>query len=202
MRSKVIFFSSLIIILIALYIYSFIEDIKSYDSFSFLLAKGFLKTIPLALIIAKWLKEFKENNWVFSDPFQEYSVLPQLPLLPQLPPSFSGLSPFGGSGALPPFPQLPQLPPLPPLSPPPIAPTTPTAYTIFFRLVPLRDCRQLPSKWVSASPRFSSHTSHIAHLIINILKNILPKIIKKSLKNFGGFKICYTFALCKTKTPA
>ncbi|WP_157453533.1 hypothetical protein [Capnocytophaga sp. oral taxon 326] len=62
MRSKVIFFSSLIIILIALYIYSFIEDIKSYDSFSFLLAKGFLKTIPLALIIAKWLKEFKENN--------------------------------------------------------------------------------------------------------------------------------------------
>ena len=165
MRSKVIFFSSLIIILIALYIYSFIEDIKSYDSFSFLLAKGFLKTIPLALIIAKWLKEFKENNWVFPDPFQEY-------------------------------------PPLPPLSPPPIAPTTPTAYTIFFRLVPLRDCRQLPSKWVSASPRFSSHTSHIAHLIINILKNILPKIIKKSLKNFGGFKICYTFALCKTKTPA
>nr|WP_314473113.1 hypothetical protein [uncultured Capnocytophaga sp.] len=62
MRSKVIFFSSLIIILIALYIYSFIEDIKSYDSFSFLLAKGFLKTIPLALIIAKWLKEFKKNN--------------------------------------------------------------------------------------------------------------------------------------------
>ena len=190
MRSKVIFFSSLIIILIALYIYSFIEDIKSYDSFSFLLAKGFLKTIPLALIIAKWLKEFKENNWVFPDPFQEYPVLPQLPLLPQLPPSFSGLSPFGGSGAL------------PPLSPPPIAPTTPIIPTIFFQLVPLRDCRQLPSKWVSASPRFSSHTSHISHLIINILKNILPKIIKKSLKNFGGFKICYTFALCKTKTPA
>ena len=62
MRSKVIFFSSLIIILIALYVYSFIEDIESYDSFSFLLAKGFFKTISLALIIAKWLKEFKENN--------------------------------------------------------------------------------------------------------------------------------------------
>ena len=92
MKRKVIFFSSLIIILIALYIYSFIEDIKSYDSFSFLLAKGFLKTIPLALIIAKWLKEFKKNNWVFSDPFQEYSALPQLPLLT---PSFSSLSPFG-----------------------------------------------------------------------------------------------------------
>ena len=146
MRSKVIFFSSLIIILIALYIYSFIEDIKSYDSFSFLLAKGFLKTIPLALIIAKWLKEFKENNWVFSEPFQEYPLLPQLPPLPH--------------------------------------------------------SRHLPSKWVSAFPRFSFHTSHISHLIINILKNILPKIIKKSLKNFGGFKICYTFALCKTKTPA
>jgi len=36
--------------------------------------------------------------------------------------------------------------------------------------------------------------------IIN--RNQLSKIIKKTLKNFGGFKICYTFALCKTKTPA
>ena len=104
MRSKEIFFSSLIIILIALYIYSFIEDIKSYDSFSFLLAKGFLKTIPLALIIAKWLKEFKENNWVFpilsksthcSHNSHHSHPLPSLPQLPLLTPSFSGLSPFG-----------------------------------------------------------------------------------------------------------
>ena len=98
-----------------------------------------------------------------------------------LPPSFSSLSPFGGSGAI--------------------------SYRSHRSH---RSHHSHPSHHSHCShhlpplppPPTASTTSIKTYLIFNTLKNILSKIIKKTLKNFGGFKICYTFALCKTKTPA
>ena len=62
MRAKRGFLAVVIVVAIGLYIYNFIEDMHSDDSWSFLLAKLFLVLVSIVIVVMECIKEWKRPD--------------------------------------------------------------------------------------------------------------------------------------------
>nr|WP_314290575.1 hypothetical protein [uncultured Capnocytophaga sp.] len=62
MRAKRVFLAVVIVVAIGLYIYNFIEDMHSDDSWSFLLAKLFLVLVSIVIVVMECIKEWKRPD--------------------------------------------------------------------------------------------------------------------------------------------
>ncbi len=62
MKAKRVFLAVVIVVAIGLYIYNFIEDMHSDDSWSFLLAKLFLVLVSIVIVVIECIKEWKRPD--------------------------------------------------------------------------------------------------------------------------------------------
>ena len=62
MRAKRVFLAVVIVVAIGLYIYNFIEDMHSDDSWSFLLDKLFLVLVSILILVIECIKEWKRPD--------------------------------------------------------------------------------------------------------------------------------------------